>query len=106
VVRPVVFFAHVLHGGRAVTAALDTAALAPEDEEFLGLPGLLSAEQTAAVLFRRDEDHRRRASSSRTDDAAAAEREPVAPATCPGEPRGICAARFTAWWASSRRVPA
>jgi superfamily II DNA or RNA helicase len=72
-------FAHVLHGGRAVTAALDTAALAPEDEEFLGLPGLLSAEQTAVVLFRRDEDHRRRASSSRADDAAAAQREPVAP---------------------------
>jgi len=66
-------FAHVLHGGRAVTASLQ-----PEDEEFLGLPGLLTAEQTAAVLFRRDEEHRRRASTSRADDAAGAG-GPVAP---------------------------
>jgi len=66
-------FAHVLHGGRAVTASLQ-----PEDEEFLGLPGLLTAEQTAAVLFRRDEEHRRRASTSRAEDAAGAG-GPVAP---------------------------
>ncbi len=58
-------FAHVLHAGRAVTAA---AALSGADEEFLGLPGLLSAEQTAALLFRRDADHRRRASTTRVDD--------------------------------------
>jgi superfamily II DNA or RNA helicase len=52
-------FAHVLEGGRAVVAA----AVAPsdEDQDFLGLPGLLSAEQTASLLARRDEAHRRRA---------------------------------------------
>jgi superfamily II DNA or RNA helicase len=51
-------FAHVLHGGRAVVAAPLTA----EDEEFLGLPGILSPEQTAALLARRDSAARRRAS--------------------------------------------
>ena len=60
-------FAHVLHGGRAVVAAT---ALSGEDEEFLGLPGLLSAEQTAALLSRRDADHRKRASSTRVDEVA------------------------------------
>ncbi len=50
-------FAHVLHGGRAVLAE----PLTDEDEEFLGLPGLLSPEQTAALLARRDREHRRRA---------------------------------------------
>ena len=71
-------FAHVLHGGRAVTAQLD---LTGEDEDYLGLPGLLSPEQTAALLARRDTEHRRRASSTRVDAAPteaeldAAERE-------------------------------
>jgi superfamily II DNA or RNA helicase len=60
-------FAHVLHGGRAVMAA---GALTDEDEEFLGLPGLLSAEQTAALLARRDTEHRKRASSTRVDEVA------------------------------------
>jgi superfamily II DNA or RNA helicase len=59
-------FAHVLHGGRAVVARLD---LTSDDEEFLGLPGLLSAEQTAALLARRDTEHRKRASSTREDEA-------------------------------------
>ncbi len=42
-------FAHVLHSGRAHTADLE-----PEDEEFLGLPGLLTPEQTATLLASRD----------------------------------------------------
>jgi superfamily II DNA or RNA helicase len=50
-------FAHVLHGGRAVVAA----PLSAEDEDFLGLPGILSPEQTAALLARRDSAARRRA---------------------------------------------
>jgi len=58
-------FAHVLHGGRAVTASAE---LTGDDQDYLGLPGLLSAEQTAALLFRRDADHRRRASSTRVDE--------------------------------------
>ena len=53
-------FAHVLHGGRAVVAAQLTA----EDEDFLGLPGILSPEQTAALLARRDSAARRRAGGS------------------------------------------
>jgi hypothetical protein len=35
-----------------------------EDEEFLGLPGILTPEQTAAVLARRDAAARRKASSA------------------------------------------
>ena len=41
-------FAHVLHGGRAVLAADDDRELTEDDSDFLGLPGLLSPEQTAA----------------------------------------------------------
>jgi hypothetical protein len=55
-------FAHVLHGGRAVVAAADgVRPVNEEDEDYLGLPGLLSPEQTAALLARRDVEHRRRA---------------------------------------------
>lgn len=50
-------FGHVLHAGRAVLAARD---ITDDEEEFLGLPGLLSPEQTAALLGRRDEHLRRR----------------------------------------------
>ena len=60
-------FAHVLHGGRAVTASVD---LTERDEDYLGLPGLLSAEQTASLLQRRDADHRKRASATRVDEVA------------------------------------
>jgi superfamily II DNA or RNA helicase len=59
-------FAHVLHGGRAVTASPE---LSGAEQDYLGLPGLLSAEQTAALLRRRDADHRKRASSTRVDEA-------------------------------------
>jgi superfamily II DNA or RNA helicase len=47
-------FAHLLHGGRSITAELSA-----EDEEFLGLPGLLTPEQTASLLATRDADLRR-----------------------------------------------
>ncbi len=55
-------FAHVLHAGRAVVAG--GRPVAQEDEDFLGLPGLLSAEQTAQLLADRDAALRRRASST------------------------------------------
>jgi superfamily II DNA or RNA helicase len=54
-------FAHVLHSGRAVVAAQ----LSDEDEDYLGLPGILSPEQTAALLARRDSAARRRAGGTR-----------------------------------------
>ncbi len=61
----------MLQGGRAVTAdAAAGASLSGEDADFVGLPGLLSAEQTAALLSRRDEHHRKRASSTRVDEVA------------------------------------
>jgi superfamily II DNA or RNA helicase len=53
-------FAHVLHGGRAVLAGTD---LSADEVDFLGLPGLLSAEQTAQLLSQRDAVARSRASS-------------------------------------------
>ena len=62
-------FAHVLHAGRAVVAAPD---LTDDDEDFLGLPGILSPEQMAQLLARRDEHARKRASSM---DAAPARHE-------------------------------
>jgi superfamily II DNA or RNA helicase len=52
-------FAHVLEGGRAVLANI--VEHSDDDQEYLGLPGLLTAEQTASLLARRDEAHRRRA---------------------------------------------
>ena len=45
-------FAHLLHSGRAITA--DVVDLTEPDTDFLGLPGLLSPEQTATLLARRD----------------------------------------------------
>jgi len=65
-------FAHVLHSGRAVVAE----PLSAEDEDFLGLPGILTPEQTAALLARRDSHARQRAAGSGRDDA---------PVTEPGE---------------------
>jgi len=64
-------FAHVLHGGRAHTGepragearAGETLAGGPDDD-FLGLPGLLTAEQTATLLLQRDTDLRRRAAAT------------------------------------------
>jgi superfamily II DNA or RNA helicase len=56
-------FAHVLHAGQAHVGqahAGEDQALTGEDEDFLGLPGLLTPEQTAALLARRDEDLRRK----------------------------------------------
>lgn len=54
-------FAHVLFSGKAVTADPQMIEISSEDEEFLGLfgaPGLLSPEQTAAMLAGRDKDLR------------------------------------------------
>ena len=74
-------FAHVLHGGRAVTPGTgpEQSAEPNGEDDFLGLPGLLSAEQTAALLARRDEELRKRATRARRPDA-----EPDPPA----EPAG------------------
>jgi superfamily II DNA or RNA helicase len=64
-------FAHVLEGGRAVVPMAGQPT--DEDQDYLGLPGLLTAEQTAALLARRDEAHRRRASQ---DELFAVPRDP------------------------------
>jgi superfamily II DNA or RNA helicase len=55
-------FAHLLHGGRAITAAVAAPAreTSDEEEEFLGIPGLLSPQDTATLLAARDEALRRR----------------------------------------------
>ncbi|MDQ1683337.1 MAG: hypothetical protein QOC82_74 [Frankiaceae bacterium] len=58
-------FAHLLHSGRAVVAA---PAAGPDDDDYLGLPGLLTPEQTAALLAKRDLEHRRRASAAVRDE--------------------------------------
>jgi superfamily II DNA or RNA helicase len=53
-------FAHVLHGGTAHTGSDGGTVVAPEDEDFLGIPGLLTAEQTASLLAKRDDELRLR----------------------------------------------
>lgn len=65
-------FAHVLHGGRAHTAgpARANAELAEEEEEYLGLPGLLTPEQTATLLAVRDAEIRKSASYNEELDLA------------------------------------
>jgi superfamily II DNA or RNA helicase len=67
-------FAHVLASGHAVTATAGSTGyeLSPDDEEFLGIPGLLTAEQTASLLAQRDSELRRRVAQGR---AAAVEFE-------------------------------
>jgi superfamily II DNA or RNA helicase len=59
-------FAHVLHGGRAVVAP-EVVDLTEDDEDFLGLPGLFTPEQTATLLAQRDVVARRRASAAELD---------------------------------------
>jgi hypothetical protein len=63
-------FAHVLHGGTAHTGeGSGPVTVAPEDEEFLGIPGLLTPAQTAELLSKRDDELRVRiAASHQTDD--------------------------------------
>lgn len=65
-------FAHVLAAGRAVTATAGSNGyeLSAGDEEFLGIPGLLTAEQTAQLLSRRDSELRRKAAAGRAEMAA------------------------------------
>ncbi|WP_420121494.1 DEAD/DEAH box helicase [Nakamurella sp.] len=86
-------FAHVLHSGRAVVSAgasgpsgsagpdpaSSPVAVSEDEQEYLGLPGLLTPEQTAALLATRDSDLRRRVASMARDPLAdAAEREAAA----------------------------
>src|SRR5690242_6920820 len=58
-------FAHVLHSGTAHTGegSPATGPLDDEAEDFLGIPGLLTAAQTAELLARRDEELRLRIAS-------------------------------------------
>ncbi|MDQ1661720.1 MAG: hypothetical protein QOJ68_1700 [Blastococcus sp.] len=58
-------FAHVLHGGTAHTGEGQPANIVvqPEDEEFLGIPGLLTPAQTAELLSKRDDELRVRIAS-------------------------------------------
>jgi superfamily II DNA or RNA helicase len=89
-------FAHVLHGGRAVLAGDGSGPATAEEEEFLGLPGLLTPEQTAALLSRRDEELRRRASSAVQDDLFGGLGEAAAPAAAEVEDGGRASWRAAA----------
>ncbi|PZA20073.1 restriction endonuclease subunit R [Modestobacter versicolor] len=59
-------FAHVLHSGTAHTGegSPGTTVVEPEDEDFLGIPGLLTAAQTAELLAKRDDELRIRVAAS------------------------------------------
>jgi superfamily II DNA or RNA helicase len=55
-------FAHLLHDGRAIVPdAPGATESSSEEEEFLGLPGLLTPEQTAQLLASRDNQTRKQA---------------------------------------------
>jgi superfamily II DNA/RNA helicase len=69
-------FAHVLHAGRAVVADSELLERTADDDDFLGLPGILSPEQMAVLLARRDAAVRRRASGTGRKDSA---QEPIRP---------------------------
>ena len=59
-------FAHLLHSGQAFMAPDRelARALEPDEHDFLGIPGLLSPEETAALLASRDAEIRKRTRSS------------------------------------------
>jgi superfamily II DNA or RNA helicase len=61
-------FAHVLHSGTAHTGEHSgPLVVGEEDEEFLGIPGLLTPAQTAELLSKRDEELRLRVAQSHRD---------------------------------------
>ncbi|WP_245159234.1 DEAD/DEAH box helicase family protein [Blastococcus sp. TF02A_35] len=64
-------FAHVLHSGTAHTGEGSgaTVVVGEEDEEFLGIPGLLTPAQTAELLAKRDDELRQRIAASHRADA-------------------------------------
>jgi hypothetical protein len=60
----------VLHGGTAHTGeGSGPVTVEPEDEEFLGIPGLLTPAQTAELLAKRDDELRVRIAASHRGDA-------------------------------------
>jgi superfamily II DNA or RNA helicase len=59
-------FAHLLHAGRAITAEVGSS---DAEDDYLGLPGLLTPEQTASLLASRDVELRRRTSGLIEEDA-------------------------------------
>jgi hypothetical protein len=93
-------FAHVLHGGRAVTAdaGSDPDATEGDFSDFLGLPGLLSAEQTAALLSRRDSELRKRATRSRGAGLEQGQPEPDRPDQPADEPGGASGGMGVGSW--------
>src|SRR4051794_19005158 len=63
-------FAHVLHSGTAHTGEGSGAVVVDaEDEEFLGIPGLLTPAQTAELLSKRDDELRLRIARSHQGEA-------------------------------------
>jgi superfamily II DNA or RNA helicase len=68
-------FAHVLFGGRALTGEErpEGAFVSEEDQDFLGLPGLLDPGQTAVLLKQREVHLRRISKDSRTGEQTPAQ---------------------------------
>ena len=64
-------FGHVLHAGRAITGEVRPGT--GDEEDYLGLPGLLTPEQTAALLASRDVELRRRTSGMLDEDLGESE---------------------------------
>ena len=86
-----------------------TVVVAPEDEEFLGIPGLLTPAQTAELLSKRDDELRVRIAASHRadgDDFMLVEDHPdVETPAARGATPPSCAGRSTGWSTGSRRGP-
>lgn len=67
-------FAHILHGGKAVVGNLTE-----DDEEYLGLPGLLEPEQMAVLLRKRDAELRLLAKQNNADEDDTPEKDVANP---------------------------
>jgi hypothetical protein len=71
-------FAHVLYGGRAMLGDEAPTTDTDTDTDFLGIPGLLSAEQVAVLLKQREAETASRAAKRRPEDPAGEAADPVA----------------------------
>ena len=64
-------FGHLLFNGRAITGNMT---LSEEDEEYLGIPGLLSAEQTSALIHKRKtEEHKKKSKDKKKESESKAD---------------------------------
>lgn len=96
-------FGHVLFAGKAIVPDVTTD-LTPEDEDFLGLPGLLTPEQTALLLAQREVEKMKNTTQKTTAPA----RNPIVPSVSISEESAALRkeiASLTNRWAARQGIP-